>query len=137
MLVINSRTFDVVPTEQVTFSVLKSKQLGAASGSAATLNGPLPCPGGDTLRDCDVTLLGLRFPAGTLWGYLLSAATVVLVLVLPITGAVADRTQNKRRMLAVFAFSGAALTAMLALVDGTGAACSMRSTETPLRLLTA
>jgi len=112
----------VFPTSIVT--VFLSLYLTAVAEEAAkadtALNGPLPCPGGDTLRDCDVILLGLRFPAGTLWGYLLSAATVVLVLVLPITGAVADRTQNKRRMLAVFAFSGAALTAMLALVDGTG-----------------
>ncbi len=42
MLVINLRTFDVGPTEQVTFSILKSNQLGAASGSGATASGPLP-----------------------------------------------------------------------------------------------
>jgi hypothetical protein len=42
MQVINARTFDVGPAEQVTFSVIKSKQLGAASGAGATVSGPLP-----------------------------------------------------------------------------------------------
>lgn len=110
----------VFPTSIVT--VFLSLYLTSIAENAAradtALNGANPCPGGDTLRDCDVTLLGLRFPAGTLWGYLLSAATVLLVLVLPITGAIADRTQNKRRMLAIFAFTGAACTALLALVAG-------------------
>ncbi|MGI9064087.1 MAG: MFS transporter [Pseudonocardiaceae bacterium] len=82
-------------------------------------NGPLPCPDGNSLLRCDVSMLGLTFPAGSAWGYLVSIATVVQALVLPITGAIADRTQNKRGMLAVFAFSGAAVTALLALVAGT------------------
>jgi hypothetical protein len=42
MQVINARTFDVGPAEQVTFSVIKSKQLAGASGSAAMVSGPLP-----------------------------------------------------------------------------------------------
>jgi hypothetical protein len=42
MQVLNSRTFDVVGTEQVTFSVIKSNQMGAASGSGTTVGGPLP-----------------------------------------------------------------------------------------------
>ncbi len=82
-------------------------------------NGPHPCPGGDTLHACDITLLGLTFPAGSLWGYLVSAATAVQVLVLPLAGAFADHTQNKRTMLAVFAAAGAASTSLLALVAGT------------------
>ena len=61
MLVINSRTFDVVPTEQVTFSVLKSKQLGAASGSAATLNGPLPL----TVTGSQRVTIGVTFTASS------------------------------------------------------------------------
>ncbi len=82
-------------------------------------NGPAPCPDGNSLLRCDVSMLGLTFPAGSAWGYLVSIATVVQALVLPITGAIADRTQNKRAMLAVFAFSGAVVTALLALVAGT------------------
>ncbi len=110
----------VFPTSIVT--VFLSLYLTSIAENAALAdiarNGPNPCPDEDTLRDCDVSIVGLTFPAGSLWGYLLSVATVVLVLVLPITGAIADRTQNKRLMLAIFAFSGAAFTVLLALVAG-------------------
>jgi UMF1 family MFS transporter len=111
----------VFPTSIVTVFLslyLTSVAVNAARADTAR-NGPDPCPGGNALRDCDVSLLGLQFPAGSLWGYLLSVATVLLVVVLPITGAIADRTQNKRKMLAIFAFTGAGLTALLALVAGT------------------
>lgn len=110
----------VFPTSVVT--VFLSLYLTSIAENAAVAdtarNGPNPCPDGDTLRDCDVSLLGFTFPAGSLWGYLLSVATVLLVVVLPITGAIADRTQNKRRMLGIFAFTGAGLTVLLAFVAG-------------------
>ncbi len=77
------------------------------------------CPGGTALVDCDISLVGLEFPAGSLWGYLLALSTALQVLVLPLIGAIADRTQNKRRILALFAFTGAAATALLALVTST------------------
>jgi UMF1 family MFS transporter len=87
-----------------------------------TLNGDRPCVGAggvvDKLHDCDVTLLGLQFPAGSVWGYLLSVATVVQVLVLPIAGAVADRSRNKRRILGGFAFLGAAAAAAMFFMAG-------------------
>jgi len=110
----------VFPTSIVTvFLSLYLTEIAETAATADTArNGPAPCPDGDVLRDCDVSIVGLTFPAGALWGYLLSIATVVLVLVLPITGAIADRTQNKRRMLGIFAFSGAAFTVLLALVAG-------------------
>jgi UMF1 family MFS transporter len=110
----------VFPTSIVTvFLSLYITEVAEAAAKADTArNGIRPCPNDDTLRDCDVTLLGLAFPAGSLWGYLLSVATVIQVVVLPITGAIADRTQNKRLMLAIFAFSGAGFTALLALVAG-------------------
>ncbi|GGM78825.1 MFS transporter [Longimycelium tulufanense] len=111
----------VFPTSVVT--VFLSLYLTTVAQNAARAdiarNGPNPCPDGNTLRDCDIALFGFEFPAGSLWGYLLSVATVVQVVVLPITGAIADRTQNKRRMLAAFAFTGAAASGLLALVAGT------------------
>ncbi|EHR51102.1 major facilitator superfamily permease [Saccharomonospora marina XMU15] len=80
-------------------------------------NGPTPCVNPDGtdnyLRDCDISLLGLEFPAGSLWGYLLAVATVIQVLVLPITGAIADRSQYKKRILGFFAFLGAGASALL------------------------
>lgn len=77
------------------------------------------CTGGSALVDCDVSLLGFDVAAGSVFGYLVSLATVLQVLVLPLTGAIADRTQDKRRMLGIFAFTGSAATAALALMAGT------------------
>ncbi|WP_199443124.1 MFS transporter [Umezawaea beigongshangensis] len=110
----------VFPTSVAT--VFLSGYLTAVASEAAKAdtarNGADACADG-ALRSCDITAFGLAFPAGSLWGYLLSIATVVQVLVLPVMGAIADRTQNKRRMLGAFAFTGSAATAALALVDGT------------------
>jgi len=72
----------------------------------------------NALVKCNVSLFGLVFPAGSLFDYLLAASTLLQVAVLPLTGAIADRTQHKRRMLGLFAFTGAAATALLALVTG-------------------
>ncbi|SDP90775.1 MFS transporter, UMF1 family [Actinopolyspora xinjiangensis] len=89
-----------------------------AAESDVARNGMAACPGGDALQRCDIAVLGWSFPAGSLWGYLLSAAAVIQVLVLPIAGAIADRTRDKRRMLGTFAFGGAGTTTLLAFVDG-------------------
>jgi MFS transporter, UMF1 family len=110
----------VFPTSVTTVFLslyLTSVATQAAEADVAR-NGPNACAGGNALVNCDISLFGLAFPAGSLWGYLLSVATVVQVVVLPITGAVADRTQSKRLMLAVFAFGGALTTGLLALVAG-------------------
>jgi len=110
----------VFPTS-VTTVFLSLYLTGVAKDAAradVARNGPDACAGG-SLDQCDVSFLGAQFPAGSLWGYLLSIATVVQVLVLPVTGAIADRTQNKRAMLAGFAFTGSAATAALAFVTGT------------------
>ena len=54
-----------------------------------------------------LSLLGLSIAAGSWFSYVLSASVVLQVFVLPLTGAVADRTGRKREMLAGFAFLGA------------------------------
>ncbi len=87
------------------------------------LNGPTPCIGPDgvehALQNCDITLFGLlQFPAGALWAYLLSVGTVVQVIILPIIGAIADRSQYKKRMLAIFTVLGASATALMVFVAG-------------------
>ncbi|WP_433274216.1 MFS transporter [Actinosynnema sp. CS-041913] len=109
----------VFPTSVVT--VFLSGYLTAVAKEAArediARNGPDACAT-SSLQQCDISLFGAYFPAGSLWGYLLSIATVVQVVVLPVMGAIADRTQNKRRMLGGLAFTGAAATTALALVGG-------------------
>lgn len=90
---------------------------GVAEADARSRGGA--CSGESGLVDCDVSLLGVDVAAGSVFGYLISLATVLQVLVLPLTGAIADRTQDKRRMLGLFAFVGSAATAALALTAGT------------------
>ncbi len=107
----------VFPTSIVT--VFGSLYLTAVAKNDALASGQT-CPTRSGLVHCTISLFGLEFPAGSLFDYLLSASTLLQVLVLPLTGAIADRTQHKRRILGLFAFTGATATALLALVTGTG-----------------
>ncbi|MGH3914686.1 MAG: MFS transporter [Pseudonocardiaceae bacterium] len=106
----------VFPTSIMT--VFLSLYLTSVAEDDAKASGQL-CIGDNALVGCDISLLGLHFPAGALWGYLLAASTALQVLVLPVTGAIADRTQDKRRMLGLFVFIGAGATVLLALVTDT------------------
>jgi UMF1 family MFS transporter len=64
--------------------------------------------------------LGIPLSPDSLFPYLLSVSTLlqVQVLVLPLVGAVADRTRRKRQLMGGFAYAGAVATAGLALVAG-------------------
>jgi MFS transporter, UMF1 family len=115
----------VFPTSVTTvFGALYLTAVAAEAAKADTAtNGSNPCPAdaeGNTnkLVNCQIDAFGWHFQAGSLWGYLLAVATVVQVLIVPLMGAIADRTQNKKRMLASFAFGGATATALMALVSG-------------------
>src|SRR3712207_481102 len=66
-----------------------------------------------------LSLLGLSIAAGSWFSYVLSASVLLQVLVLPLAGAVADRSGRKRELLAGFAFLGAlATTALYFAGDG-------------------
>lgn len=114
----------VFPTSVVT--VFASAYLVAVAAEAAKAdtarNGSNPCVGsnGDDnkLVNCQIDVFGWHIQAGSLWGYLLSTAAILQVLIVPLMGAIADRTQNKKRMLAIFAFGGAGFTALMSLVAG-------------------
>lgn len=60
-----------------------------------------------------VVALGLTFTAPALWGYLMSATALVVFLLAPPLGAVADHTAAKKRLLAVCALGGATAAALL------------------------
>jgi UMF1 family MFS transporter len=116
----------VFPTSVITvFGSLYLTAIAADAAKADTAtNGRNPCPsdgdgGTNKLVDCQIDVFGLHFQAGSMWGYLLAAATVIQVLIVPLMGAIADRTQNKKRMLAISAFGGAAATLLMSLVSGT------------------
>jgi MFS transporter, UMF1 family len=62
--------------------------------------------------------LGIPVDPDSFFPYLLSIATLLQVLILPVVGAFADRTRRKRQLLGVFAYAGSVATAALALVAG-------------------
>ncbi|MDQ3905325.1 MAG: MFS transporter, partial [Actinomycetota bacterium] len=103
----------VFPTSIIT--VFGSLYLTTIAKNDAVATGQA-CLTRNALINCDISLFGMKFPAGSLFDYLLAGSTLLQVAVLPLTGAIADRTQHKRRMLGLFAFTGAAATALLALV---------------------
>jgi UMF1 family MFS transporter len=62
--------------------------------------------------------LGISVPAGSFFGYVLSLSVLLQVLVLPLTGAIADRSGHKRQLLAGFATLGALCTMAMFFVAG-------------------
>ena len=69
-------------------------------------------------KDGTLHPLGVPVSPDSVFPYLLSVAALVQVLVLPVVGALADRTRRKRELLGGFAYLGALATAGLALVTG-------------------
>lgn len=82
----------------------------AACGHVATHGAPCTTP---------LPLLGMSLSPGSLVFYVVTASTILSALVLPIVGAVADRSRSKRRFMAVLAWVGAGTTALMFFVTGT------------------
>ncbi|MGH3446963.1 MAG: MFS transporter [Nocardioidaceae bacterium] len=66
----------------------------------------------------NLTVLGLAVSPGSLVFYIITVSTVVSAFVLPIVGAMADRSSHKRQIMATFAWVGSALAAGMFLVSG-------------------
>jgi UMF1 family MFS transporter len=62
--------------------------------------------------------LGIPVLAGSYFPYVLSLSVALQVLLLPLTGAVADRTQRKKQLLALLAYLGAITTMGMYLIQG-------------------
>ncbi|MFD3722908.1 MFS transporter [Streptomyces sp. NPDC058674] len=62
--------------------------------------------------------LGIPVRAGSFFAYSVSASVIVAVLVMPLAGALADRTGRKKPLLAAAAYTGAAATAGMFFLDG-------------------
>ncbi|WP_030489832.1 MFS transporter [Micromonospora chokoriensis] len=73
--------------------------------------------GADT---CDgyVYPLGIKVAAGSYYPYLISLSVFLTVFVLPVIGAIADRSAHKKRLLGGAAFTGAGATIAMAFVTG-------------------
>jgi UMF1 family MFS transporter len=65
-----------------------------------------------------VDVLGLHLAAGSLPFYLTSFATIASAFLLPIVGALVDRSNRKRVHMAAFAWSGSFFAALLFLMRG-------------------
>ncbi|WP_405981702.1 MFS transporter [Streptomyces sp. NBC_00158] len=62
--------------------------------------------------------LGIPVRAGSFFAYAVSASVILAVLLMPLAGAVADRTGRKKPLLAVAAYTGATATAAMFLLGG-------------------
>jgi MFS transporter, UMF1 family len=81
----------------------------AACGTPGTVQSPCRA---------DLVVLGLPVSPGSLVFYVVTLATVFSALVLPVVGALADRTRRKKELLAGFAWLGSLCTAAMFLVQG-------------------
>ncbi|WP_203433557.1 MFS transporter [Jiangella asiatica] len=81
----------------------------AACGEAGTTDDP--CHG-------DLSVLSVPIAAGSVAAYTVTFATILSAIVLPIVGAIADRTSRKRHMMAGFAWTGAAAASSMVFVAG-------------------
>ncbi len=68
--------------------------------------------------DDRIQVLGLSVAPGSLPSYLVTFSTILSAVVLPLLGAVSDRTANKKGLLAGFAWTGAAFAALLFFCTG-------------------
>ncbi|MFB0632337.1 MFS transporter [Streptomyces sp. AB3(2024)] len=62
--------------------------------------------------------LGIPVRAGAYFAYAVSASVIVAVLIMPLVGAVADRTGRKKPLLAAAAYTGATATAGMFFLGG-------------------
>jgi UMF1 family MFS transporter len=66
----------------------------------------------------DVHVAGIPIAAGSLFAYTVSVSVLLQVFVLPVVGAIADRSSHKRELLALFAYIGAGATIALVFLTG-------------------
>jgi UMF1 family MFS transporter len=62
--------------------------------------------------------LGIPVAVRAYWGYLIAAAVVLQVILLPIAGALADYSHRKKQLLGLFAYAGAAATGCMFFLRG-------------------
>ncbi len=63
--------------------------------------------------DNRVSVLGLQVAPGALPAFVITTSTIISAVLLPLLGAVADRTERKKDLLAGFAWAGAFFAALL------------------------
>jgi len=86
-------------------TVFLGPYLGSVADKAADANG-------------NVDVLGVTVAAGSLFPYTVSLSVFLTVFVLPVVGAVADRSSRKKQLLALFSYVGAGATVGLLFLTG-------------------
>src|SRR6185369_10017897 len=79
------------------------------------------CPT-DANTDCTTPLFhvaGVQVLPGSVYPYAVALSVILQVLVLPVTGAIADRSSRKKQLLALLAYIGAGATIGLVFLTGT------------------
>ncbi|MEJ7773766.1 MAG: MFS transporter [Nocardioidaceae bacterium] len=66
----------------------------------------------------DLSVLGVSVSPGSLIFYVVTLATVLSAVILPIVGAIADRSSSKKHLMAGFAWAGSAFAACMFFVTG-------------------
>lgn len=75
--------------------------------------------GGGSRCTEDLSLLGLPVDPGSIASYVVTCATLVSAVVLPVIGAVVDRSARKKQLLGVFAWTGSLAAMSMFFVSGT------------------
>ncbi len=65
-----------------------------------------------------VNPLGIPVSAGAFFPYVISLSVFLQVILLPVVGAIADRSRRKKELLALFAYAGALATMGMYLIGG-------------------
>lgn len=68
--------------------------------------------------DTDLSVLGLDISPGSLVFYIVTISTLISAVVLPVVGAIADRSSQKTTLMARFAWAGSAFAACMFFVTG-------------------
>jgi UMF1 family MFS transporter len=80
--------------------------------------GAAGCASDDPCRGRTVSLLGIDIAPGSLFPYMVSLSVFLTVFVLPVVGAIADRSAHKKQLMAVFAYLGSASTVAFLFLTG-------------------
>jgi MFS transporter, UMF1 family len=92
-------------------TVFLGPYLTAVANRAAGCTGDQPCRG-------TIAVLGLHIAPGSLFPYTVALSVFLQVFLLPVAGALADRSGRKKQLLALFAYIGAGATVGLLFLTG-------------------
>jgi MFS transporter, UMF1 family len=76
------------------------------------------CDSEATCKTAFVHPLGIAIAPGSLFPYAVSLSVLLTVVVLPVVGAIADRSHRKKQLLALFAYLGSAATVAFLFLTG-------------------